>query len=154
MPEKQTLKGKVAKINLWKDKPGYFVEIEGSEKDLFGYKQPKFTEDKTVTLTISKGTGNFADKWKIESVDAVEHGEIGKKDNVATAPLPKKDILQGKQRPDTKTESDIKNAVALKAAAEIVSHVYTREEKPDTEALKIAACILANGFRDWLDGRG
>ncbi len=68
MTETKKVQGKVARINLWTKKPGYFINLENDQNEYFGYGSCKAKLGETVDLEVSEGTGNFKDKFKVEKL--------------------------------------------------------------------------------------
>jgi len=66
--ETKKVQGKVARINLWTNKPGYFINLENDQNEYFGYGSCKAKLGEIVDLEVSEGTGNFKDKFKVEKI--------------------------------------------------------------------------------------
>ena len=68
MTETDKTTGKVARITNWKTGKGYFLNLDGNSNDFYGFGACKAKLGETVDLEVSEGTGNFADKIKVDKL--------------------------------------------------------------------------------------
>ena len=111
--ETKKVQGKVARINLWTNKPGYFINLENDQNEYFGYGSCKAKLGEIVDLEVSEGTGNFKDKFKVEKIHCgVTVKQVEKETHDKDMEILDKSIESGE-----KTYFDTKNIINRQSGA-------------------------------------
>jgi len=147
MPEKETIvKGEVGKIIAWKTGKGYFLNLKGDPNDYFGWKECKCSEGEKVKLTVTEGTGSFADKLLITHTDkpTVTLAEI-KQTKKDADEIVQHSVMQGNKFYLARETLIIKQT-CIKAAAEVVGHLVERTSQLPGAKVADAVIYLADRF--------
>ena len=150
MTETDKTTGKVARITNWKTGKGYFLNLDGNSNDFYGFGACKAKLGETVDLEVSEGTGNFADKIKIDKLySKATVKEAVKETADKDMEIVKKSIESG-ENTYFERQNLIIRQTCIKAAAELVKSVYNEKGADQWQYAVPKALEIADRFYAWV----
>ena len=150
MTETDKTTGKVARITNWKTGKGYFLNLDGNSNDFYGFGSCKAKLGETVDLEVSEGTGNFADKIKVDKIHCgVTVKQVEKETHDKDMEILDRSIKSG-ENTYFERQNLIVRQCALKAAANAVGACAEKAESKDWATLANTVCSVADQFYAWI----
>ena len=151
MPEQTTtVKGEVGKINLWKNKPGYFLLLMGDQNEYYNFGKCPFTVSEQVELEVKEGTGTFSDKYQIVRKAQSLPRKAVVQEKAKTAGEIMAEGIESSDKVYFDRQNLIVRQTCLKAGAEVVGHIVTRINVLPGKAIASSVLELAEMFYNWV----
>ncbi len=150
MTETKKVQGKVARINLWTKKPGYFINLENDQNEYFGYGSCKAKLGEIVDLEVSEGTGNFKDKFKVEKLHSKQTvKEVLKESTDKSMEIIDKSIKSG-ENTYFERQNLIIRQTCIKASVELAGIMFIGKQDKTKEMVTGHALYFAERLYAWV----
>ncbi len=142
--------GKVSRITAWKTGKGYFLNLDGNSNDFYGFGSCKGKVGETVEMEVSEGTGNFADKIRIDKLYSKQtNNEAVKETEDKSMEILNKSIASG-ENTYFERQNLIIRQTCIKSASRIVSRVVGTDSNWKSQMLIDLSCEIADGLYAWV----
>ena len=150
MTETDKTTGKVARIVTWTSGKGYFLNLQDDSNDYYGFMKCKAKVGETVDLEASEGTGNFADKIKIDKL----YSKATVKEAVKETEDKDLKILNDSIKSGENTYFERQNLIirqaCIKAAASLAGSIAKNIDKANTKVAISMAEEIADALYAWV----
>jgi len=150
MTEKDKVQGKIARITEWSSGKGYFLNLENDKNDYYGFMKCKGEVGCFVELEVSEGTGNFADKVKIDKLHSKQTVKETRKETADKDIKLVEDSIKSGENTYFERQNLIIRQTCIKAASNLVGELYPRKESIGLVGAGGAVIETAERFYAWV----